>query len=272
MQVNIFHTVNRSYWRILIPRKLTREWSCMLLVCQGPIGSIITHSDDTDVLLLSVYYFSRGQLTDHLCLKFWNGALHSRTSYCKRNWPISLWMSPCCATPFGVFSKQKRQEAYSGLVIDMGMLSNLKTFHEYNLADIVNIVHSNALLSDMVRRGETSIHSMSWLHYGHDNRQISNIASPNPRCLQRACHSCQMSYFDLMQKPHPKLRADWTRWSQLVSLRRWTRHSDNTQSAPDEVRDLTHLYCTKIMCGCQEVFLPASRTIMHRCVLLYKLC
>ena len=40
----------------------------MLRVCQGPIGSIIIRSDDTDVLLLSVYYFSRGQLTDHLCM------------------------------------------------------------------------------------------------------------------------------------------------------------------------------------------------------------
>ena len=38
----------------------------MLPVCQGPIGSILIRSDDTDVLLLSVYYFSRGQLTDHL--------------------------------------------------------------------------------------------------------------------------------------------------------------------------------------------------------------
>ena len=40
----------------------------MLPVCQGPIGSIIIRSDDTDVLLLSVYYFSRGQLTYHLCM------------------------------------------------------------------------------------------------------------------------------------------------------------------------------------------------------------
>ena len=29
----------------------------------------------------------------------------------------------------------------------MGMLSTLKTVHEYNLADSVNIAHSNALLS-----------------------------------------------------------------------------------------------------------------------------
>ena len=58
-------------------------------------------------------------------------------------------MSLCCSTPFRVFSKQKRREAYSGLVTNMGMLSTLKTVHEYryNLADSVNIAHSNALLS-----------------------------------------------------------------------------------------------------------------------------
>ena len=48
-----------------------------------------------------------------------------------------------------MFSRQKRREAYSGLVTNMGMLSTLKTVHEYkyNLADSVNIAHSNALLS-----------------------------------------------------------------------------------------------------------------------------
>ena len=58
-------------------------------------------------------------------------------------------MSLCCSTPFRVFSKQKRREAYSGLVTNMGMLSTLKTVHEYkyNLADSFNIAHSNALLS-----------------------------------------------------------------------------------------------------------------------------
>ena len=58
-------------------------------------------------------------------------------------------MSLCCSTPFRVFSKQTRREAYSELVTNMGMLSTLKTVHEYkyNLADGVNIAHSNALLS-----------------------------------------------------------------------------------------------------------------------------
>ena len=75
------------------------------------------------------------------------------------------------------------QEDYSELVTNMDMLSNLKTFHEYNLNDIVDVAHGNALLS-----------------YGKN-------APSNRRCLQRACHSCQMSYFDLVQEPRLKLRA-----------------------------------------------------------------
>ena len=59
-------------------------------------------------------------------------------------------MSPCCATPFGVcyhmFGKPKRQEAYSKLVTRTDMLSNLKTFHEYNLDDSVDVARSYALL------------------------------------------------------------------------------------------------------------------------------
>ena len=122
----------------------------MLPVCQGPIGSIIIRSDDTDVLLLSVYYFSRGQLTDHLCMlkilewsvTFQDISLQKKLAHQFVN--VSLLFNP-----FRVFSKQKRREAYSGLVTNMGMLSTLKTIHEYkyNLADSVNIAHSNALLS-----------------------------------------------------------------------------------------------------------------------------
>ena len=110
----------------------TGEWSCMLPVCQGPIGRIIirTDTDNTDLLLLTVHSFSRGQLTGHLYVwwTYWKWAIYSRISHCKRDWPISLWMSPCCATPFGVwyhmFSKQKRQEAYSKLVTHIDMPSN----------------------------------------------------------------------------------------------------------------------------------------------------
>ena len=49
--------------------KPTGECSCMLPFCQGPIGRIIIRSDNTDVLLLPVSYFSRGQLTNHLYVR-----------------------------------------------------------------------------------------------------------------------------------------------------------------------------------------------------------
>ena len=42
--------------------------------------------------------------------------------------------------------EQKRQEAYSKLVTHIGMLSNFKTFHEYNLDDSVDVARIYALL------------------------------------------------------------------------------------------------------------------------------
>ena len=45
-----------------------------------------------------------------------------------------------------MFGKQKRQEAYSKLVTRTDMQSNLKTFHEYNLDDCVDVARSYALL------------------------------------------------------------------------------------------------------------------------------
>ena len=45
-----------------------------------------------------------------------------------------------------MFGKQKRQEAYSKLVTRADMQSNLKTFHEYNLDDSVDVARSYALL------------------------------------------------------------------------------------------------------------------------------
>ena len=48
---------------------------------------------------------------------------------------------------YHMFGKQKRQEAYSKLVIRTDMLSNLKkTFHEYNLDDSVDVARIYALL------------------------------------------------------------------------------------------------------------------------------
>ena len=116
----------------------------MLPVCQRPIGSIIIRSDDTDVLLLSVYCFSRRQSTDHLFICMleileWNVTFQDislQTKLAHQFVDVSL-----LCNSFGVFSKQNKQEAYSELVTHMGMLSTLKTFHEYNLTDSVDVAH-----------------------------------------------------------------------------------------------------------------------------------
>ena len=45
-----------------------------------------------------------------------------------------------------MFGKHKRQEAYSKLVKHTDMQSNLKSFHDYNLDDSVDVARSYALL------------------------------------------------------------------------------------------------------------------------------
>ena len=110
---------------------------------------------------------------------------------------------------------------------------------------------------------------MSALHNYHDDRQVSNNAFPNRRRFQTACPSCQnFICTDLVQEPHPKPWADWTSWSLLVSMRWWTRHSDNAHSGIysgwGSRPDSSILYIQN-MCGCQEVILPASWTTT-RCV------
>ena len=96
-------------------------------------------------------------------------------------------------------------------IIDM--LSNFKSFHEYNLDDNVDGARIYALLSYGKKWERRRYIRLVALHHGHDNRQISNNASPNRRCIQRACPLCQISHLDLEQEPRPKPRADRTSWS-----------------------------------------------------------
>ena len=126
-----------------------------------------------------------------------------------------------------MFSKQKRREAYSGLVINMGMLSTLKTVHEYKyyLADSVNIAHSNALLS-----------------YGKKGRDVDTFDELRYTMVMTTDKSATVL------PPTEDAFKEHVIHAKCHTLRRWTRHSDNAQSAPDEVRDLTHLYCTYKEC------------------------
>ena len=108
----------------------------------------------------------------------------------------------------GVFSKQKRQEAYSGLVTHMDILSNLKTFHEYNLADSVDISHSNALLS-YGKKGR-DVDTFDELRYTMvmTTDKSATMLPPNEDAFKEDAIHAKCHTFELVQKPHPKLRAD----------------------------------------------------------------
>ena len=83
------------------------------------------------------------------------------------------------------------------------MLSNLETFHEYNLDDSVDGARSYAMLS-----------------YGKKGRDVDTsyelryiMAITTNKSTEDACPLCQMLYFDLVQGPRPKPRADRSSWS-----------------------------------------------------------
>ena len=88
-------------------------------------------------------------------------------------------------------------------------------------------------------------HSTSAIHHGHDNRQVSNNASPNRRRLQTACPSCQIPYLIWCKShiPNQKLiEPVGHSWSDcddgLV-----TPTMNTKPSGLVDVRDLTHLHC-----------------------------
>ena len=142
MHVNIFHMGNRSYW--LVGSAYENLWRTLSDLLYHPlnvysnteeadtwmilhasslsrqIGRIIIHSDDTDVLLLSVFYFTRGHLTDHFHNVCWNSEKeHYITGHLIAN---EIGPSVCECLPavqgvwYHIFSEQKRQEVYSKLV------------------------------------------------------------------------------------------------------------------------------------------------------------
>ena len=178
-------------------------------------------------------------------------------------------MSPCCATHLGVwylwyhmFSKQKRHKAYSKLVTHIGMLSNLETFHEYNLDDSVDGARSYAMLSygKKGRDVDTSYMSCATTWPSQQTNQQQCFPQPKMHVL------CAKLYTLIWCKGHVPTKS-WSK--QLViavqlaimdlSLRqciicsRWGPKPDSSL-----------LYRQRIY-GCQDVSLPASWTMMHRC-------
>ena len=95
-----------------------------------------------------------------------------------------------------MFSKQKRHEAYSKLVTHIGMLSNLETFHEYNLDDSLDGARSYAMLS-YGKKGR-DVNTSYELRY---NMAITtNKSATMLPPTEDACPLCQILYFDLVQE------------------------------------------------------------------------
>ena len=115
---------------------------------------IIIQCDDTDVLVLLVYYFSRGHLTDHVYMY----AGHSGK---ERYIPVNrianeLGQTVCECLPAAnaltgcdttcSMNRIGMKTAYSKQLKKVDTLSNLNTFHEDDLEDSVAVARSYALL------------------------------------------------------------------------------------------------------------------------------
>ena len=109
-----------------------------------------------------------------------------------------------------MFSKQKRHEAYCKLVTHIGMLSNLETFHEYNLDDSVDGARSYAMLSYGIGKKGRDVDTSYELRYtmAITTNKSATMLPPT----EDACPLCQIVYFDLVLGPRPKPRADRSSW------------------------------------------------------------
>ena len=120
----------------------------------GDHERFIIQCDDTDVLFLLVYYFSRGHLTDHVYMY----AGHSGE---ERYIPVhrianELGQTVCECLPAAYdltgcdttcsMNRIGKKTAYSKLLKNVDSLSNLKTFHEDDLEDSVAVARGYALL------------------------------------------------------------------------------------------------------------------------------
>ena len=104
---------------------------------------IIIQCDDTHVLVLLVYYFSRGHLTDHVYMFAGHSGEERYIPVHRIANEIGQTVCEClpaahalsgCDTTCSM-NKIGKKTAYSKLLINVDTLSNLKTFHEDDLED-----------------------------------------------------------------------------------------------------------------------------------------
>ena len=89
------------------------------------------------------------------------------------------------------------------------MLSNLETFHEYNLDDSVDGARISAMPSYGKKGRDVDTSYELRYNMAITTNKSATILPPT----EDACPVCQMLYFDLVQGPRPKPRADRSSWS-----------------------------------------------------------
>ena len=101
---------------------------------------IIIQCDDTDILVLLVYYFSRGHLSGHVYM--YAGHFGKNRYIPVHRIPNELGQTMCECS----MNRIGKKSAYSKLLKNVDTLSNLKTFLEDDLEHSVAVARSYALL------------------------------------------------------------------------------------------------------------------------------
>ncbi len=212
----------------------------------------------TDVLVLLVYYFSRGLLSDHVYMY----AGHSGK---ERYIPMhiignQLGKTVCECLPAAhaltgcdttcSLNRIGKKTAYSKLLKNVDAVSELQTFHQDNVATSVTVARAYALLLygtkgkdidtlDALRYmlATTTDKSASMLPPTEDAFKQHVLRARYQTRIWCESHIAQQELIDPVGHG----------WSACVAGG-ITQTMSTQPSAPVEVRDLTHLYCTDKAC------------------------
>ena len=206
--------------------------------------TIIIQCDDTGVLVLLVYYFSRGHLSDHE----YTYAGHSGK---ERYIPVDrianeLGQTVCECS----MNRIGKKTSYSKLLKNVDTLSNLKTFHEDDLEHSVAVARSYALL--LYEKKGSDMDTLDELRYimATTTDKSASMLPPTEDAFKQ--HVLRAKYQTRIwcnsHMPNEEVIEP--------VIHGWTACDDGgitqtmfTQaSAPVEVRDLTYLYCTDKDC------------------------
>ena len=219
---------------------------------------IIIRCDDTDVLVLLVYYFSRGQLNEHVYMY----AGHSGK---ERYIPVhiiadQLGPTVCQCLPAAhaltgcdttcSLNRIGKKTAYSTLLKNADTLSALKTFHSDNLEDSITVARSYALHLYGKKGKEVGTLDELRYHLATTTDKAAAMLPPTEDSFKQ--HVLRAKYQTQIwcgsdianQEVVDPVGHGWSSCSDGGI----TQIMFTQAAAPVEFRKLTHLYCTDKDC------------------------